>query len=355
MSKLLHNTNIKTLKPLILPSELKKQIPMTESISKFVLKSRNTIRDIICGKDKRLLCVIGPCSIHDKKGAIEYAKRLKKISEKSSESLFIVMRTYFEKPRTTVGWKGLINDPDLNGTFDVNKGLYMARDILYEINKIGLPCSYEILDSITPQYISDFITWGAIGARTVESQVHRQIVSGLSMPVGFKNGTSGDHKTAIEAVISVKHTHCFMGISESGIPCICNTTGNESVHIILRGGRNGPNYNADNIEQVVSDISNHNKKYKKTMIEKAIMIDCSHANSNKDHKKQSIVFKNVIQQRKTNNCIKGIMLESNIHEGRQALHDATKLKYGVSITDACIDLKETEKLCEYALSCLRPT
>ena len=249
------------------------------------------------------------------------------------------MRVYFEKPRTTIGWKGLINDPDLNGTYDINKGLSLARELLLYVNDIGIPCGYEILDTITPQYICDLISWGAIGARTTESQVHRQLVSGLSMPVGFKNGTGGTISLAADAVISASYPHCFMGITDNGLPAICNTKGNYNCHIILRGGAKGPNYYKKNVKETESILES------KKLIPN-IMIDCSHGNSNKNYKNQPIVLENIIFQIKNEGCqsIIGIMLESNINEGNQKLIDKKTLKKGVSITDSCINLECTEKI-----------
>ena len=301
-------------------------------------KSRTTIENILNGVDGRLLCVVGPCSIHNVNEAFTYAQLLKKISDKYYDKLFIVMRTYFEKPRTTIGWKGLINDPDLDNTFNVNKGLEMARKLLLDINSVGLPCGYEVLDSITPQYISDLISWGAIGARTSESQVHRQIVSGLSMPTGFKNGTGGSIKLAIDAIISSNHPHCFMGISNNGESAICKTKGNRYTHIILRGSTRGVNYHSHIVDEVIF-------KMVERQIKPNIIIDCSHGNSQKDHTKQHIVLESVGEQiHNGNTCIKGIMLESNINSGKQKLGKVSDLQYGVSITDACIDLGETDRI-----------
>ena len=343
----LEDQNILEINSLILPHNLKQQLPMPAATVQFVLNSRKTIENIIKGRDSRMLCVVGPCSIHRVDAALEYAKHLKQISEQFKDTLFIVMRTYFEKPRTTIGWKGLINDPDLNNTYDVNKGLYLARKLLLDINNIGLPCGYEILDSITPQYISDLITWGAIGARTTESQVHRQIVSGLSMPVGFKNGTNGNVKIALDAVVSSKNPHCFMGISAYGEPSICKTKGNEFSHVILRGGSSGPNYYPEKIDEILNEVDEYNKK--KVLVDKSIIVDCSHGNSGKDYRNQNIAFRSILEQRKNGKTsIKGIMLESNINSGKQKLVNPNGLKYGVSITDCCIDLVETEELMKLA-------
>ena len=347
MDIVIEDKNIVEIKRLVKPHILKEQLRSSKKIEEFVNNSRETVQNIISGKDKRILCIIGPCSIHDPCAAFEYAKQLKIISTYFEKKIFIVMRTYFEKPRTTIGWKGLINDPDLNNTFDVNKGLFIARKLLLDINNLGIPCGYEILDSITPQYISDLISWGAIGARTTESQVHRQIVSGLSMPVGFKNGTNGNVKIALDAVVSAKNPHCFMGISSLGEPSICKTRGNEFCHIILRGGDNGPNYSPDKIESIFSFIDQYNDN--KDKVKKSILVDCSHGNSNKDYRNQNIVFKSVINQIKNGQTgIKGVMIESNINSGKQTLTDPNMLEYGVSITDSCIDIIETKTLLKWA-------
>lgn len=343
----IENINIEYFEKLITPLQLKTEISIDKEITDFVIESRKTISNIIKGIDKRLLCVIGPCSIHDVGSAYEYAKLLKKISDKHFKNVFIVMRTYFEKPRTTIGWKGLINDPDLNGNFNVNKGLKLSRQLLLDINKLGIPCGYEVLDSITPQYISDLISWGAIGARTTESQVHRQIVSGMSVPIGFKNGTTGDIDVALNAIISSKHPHCFMGISNEGIPSICKTKGNPYSHLILRGGKSGPNYYPENIQEIMKEMDEYNS-HNNNIIDNCIIVDCSHGNSKKDFRNQKKVLYNIYEQINNGNTyIKGFMMESNINEGKQSLPDIpTKdnLKYGVSITDSCISIKETEEI-----------
>jgi len=333
----MENSNISSFESLVKPDILHKQIPSTNEVSALVMRTRREIKDIISGKSRRKLFIVGPCSIHNVEQALDYGKRLKLLADKVRESILIVMRVYFEKPRTTIGWKGLINDPYLNNSFHVNEGLRLARNLLLELNKIGLPCGYEVLDTITPQYISDLISWGAIGARTTESQVHRQMVSGLSMPVGFKNGTDGNKKIARDAVLSAKYNHCFMGITDKGEPAICKTKGNTACHVILRGGSKGPNYYPDDINEM-----------KGLLLEKeltvGIMIDCSHGNSKKNHKNQSLVLDYTVNEMKRGAPIIGIMLESNINEGKQPLGDATSLKYGISITDSCISIAETEML-----------
>lgn len=331
-----NNTNIATMRTLDPPLQLQGQLKITEEITKFINSTRNEITNILNKDDKRLLCIIGPCSIHNIDEALEYGKMLKKIAEKVKDKMLIVMRVYFEKPRTTIGWKGLINDPYLDGSCHVNYGLFLARQLLLDLNRMKLPCGYEILDTITPQYISDLISWGAIGARTTESQVHRQLISGVSMPVGFKNGTRGDIKMAADAVLSANHPHCFMGITEKGEAAICSTKGNKSCHIILRGGKDGPNYFSKNISEA-------QKILRDAGIKEALMVDCSHGNSGKDHTQQYGVMMNIIKQIKDNPNIIGIMMESNLREGKQQLIKDQKLQYGVSITDSCISIKNTEK------------
>lgn len=333
------NTNIQEFKPLIKPNQLNDILPIDTATQNFVIQSRIKIQNIIHKKSNKKLFIVGPCSIHDVDAALQYAKKLKIIADKVKDKIFIVMRVYFEKPRTTVGWKGLINDPLLDDSFNVNKGLYLARELLLNINQLGLPCGYEVLDTITPQYISDLISWGAIGARTVESQVHRQMVSGLSMPVGFKNSTSGDISPAVNAILSASYPHCFMGITNNGEPAICKTKGNKNCHIILRGGGGHTNYSYKHI-QFADKLSKDNH------INTAIMVDCSHGNSNKDFTKQPLVLQNVIQNMNSFPNLIGVMLESNLLSGNQKLIFGEKLnlKYGISITDSCIDITTTENI-----------
>ena len=292
------------------------------------------------GHDDRLIVITGPCSIHDVDSAIEYAQFLKTMTNKYP-NLFIIMRVYFEKPRTNIGWKGLINDPDLNNTFNINKGIKLARKLLIDICELGLPIGCEFLDTIIPQYISDLVSWGAIGARTVESQVHRELVSGLSMPVGFKNSTSGNIRVALDSVISAKNKHSFLGITNEGTPAIITTNGNENTHIILRGGSDGPNYSPENVKNVAQMIDGE-------QLDTNIIIDCSHGNSQKNHKNQILVAKNIIDQIvHSEKRIRGIMLESHLVEGKQKLDTKEKLLYGQSITDSCIDLDTTEEIFKY--------
>ena len=332
----MENTKIISFQPLIKPNKLKEELPITESIQNLVINTRQEIRNIISGKSNRKLFIIGPCSIHNVDEAIVYAKELKKIADSVRDNILIVMRVYFEKPRTTIGWKGLINDPFLDNSFQVNTGLKMARKLLIDINNLGLPCGYEVLDTITPQYISDLISWGAIGARTTESQVHRQMVSGLSMPIGFKNGTGGSFKIATDAVLSASYPHCFMGITDDGEPAICTTKGNNDCHVILRGGNDGPNFYLENIIKL-TDMMEEKK------LKPAIMVDCSHGNSNKDHRNQNMVLDTTLLNMKVKKNIIGCMIESNIYEGNQNLA-CEILKPGVSITDACISIEETKKI-----------
>ncbi len=331
-------------KTLISPKELRERLPRTSKARKTVLQGRKSIEDILDGKDSRIMVIVGPCSIHNIESAKEYAKRLGELSGKISDKFLIVMRTYFEKPRTSIGWKGLIYDPDLNGSSNINLGLHLSREFLLSNAEIGLPSATEYQETFTPQYNSDLVSWAAIGARTVESPQHRQLASGLSMPVGFKNNTEGNVQVAVNAILSAREKHSFLGINDLGIPCIVNTSGNSYTHIVLRGSENKENYDENNVRKAQLQLKAHQLSPK-------IMIDCSHGNSNKDHRKQTKVFENVIQQIKNgNNDIIGIMIESNLNEGGQLIphnlanFDAKKLRYGTSITDSCIGWEETEDL-----------
>ena len=312
--------------------------PISNKISEVVIKGRNEIENIIKGNDKRLLFIVGPCSIHDETAGLEYASRLSEIAKIVSKEILVVMRVYFEKPRTTVGWKGLINDPNLDGSFDISNGLKRSREFLLKVNELGIPVATEFLDPFIPQYLADLVSWGAIGARTSESQTHREMASGLSVPVGFKNGTVGINQIAIDAIISASSPHTFLGIDLDGNASIVHTKGNEVCHLVLRGGSNGPNYDEKSVKEAENQM-------KKSGLDPKIIIDCSHANSNKDHKKQPIVFENILTQKlKGNKSIVGLMLESHINEGNQSLSDPNNLKYGVSITDACINWETTNDL-----------
>jgi len=334
----INNINIDAIEELITPNDLHKKLPTNQKIIKFVDKIRNSIRKILSGEDKRKLMIIGPCSIHNIAMAKEYGLKLKTIAKKYEEKILVVMRVYFEKPRTTVGWKGLINDPDLNNTFNINKGLTMARELLLFLNENEIPCGYEILDTFTPQYICDLISWGAIGARTTESQVHRQLVSGLSMPVGFKNNSSGDMEIAANAMISADYQHCFYGINGDGNASIVKTKGNKDTHVILRGSKYGTNYDIDSIDSMKNVLLG--KKLRQN-----VMVDCSHGNSNQNYKNQMSVIEyaaNVL--REDNDAVMGFMIESNLVEGKQKLVIGEKLEWGKSITDGCVDLDETDEM-----------
>ena len=334
----LSNINIIDEQVLITPQELKNKIPLSESARHFIQQSRQTISNIIHKKDHRLLIVCGPCSIHDIDAAKEYAKRLKAISEELSDQLFIVMRVYFEKPRTTVGWKGLINDPHLDGSFDIEGGLHTARKLLVDLSEIGIPLATEALDPISPQYIGDTFSWAAIGARTTESQTHREMASGLSVPVGFKNGTDGSLSTSINAMQAAASGHRFMGINSEGQVALLTTQGNPNGHVILRGGKQ-TNYDSVSVAECEDELSKSN-------LDAALMIDCSHANSRKDYRRQPLVAEDAIHQiREGNKSIIGLMIESHLNEGNQPSDiPLAEMKYGVSITDACINWASTEAL-----------
>src|SRR5277367_4947546 len=330
------NLRITWTKVVLPPVFLEEELPITERASATVFQARNEITDILNGKDHRLVVVVGPCSIHDTEAAREYAGLLKGAIAEFSQELCIVMRVYFEKPRTTLGWKGLINDPHLDESFQINDGLRKARHLLLDLAEMGVPAGTEFLDMISPQYLAGLVSWGAIGARTTESQVHRELVSGLSCPVGFKNGTSGDVQIAIEAVLSAGQSHNFLGHTKEGRTAIFVTKGNHDTHIILRGGRNTTNYDAASVEDTC-------KQMEKAGIRPQVMIDCSHANSNKDYTQQSGVARNVAAQiAGGDNRIIGVMLESNLVAGAQKLVRGQPLVYGQSITDACIDWPETK-------------
>jgi 3-deoxy-7-phosphoheptulonate synthase len=333
----LDNTNIRSLQRLVTPAQLKESIPVDEVIASHIDSSRQTIRNILDGKDHRLIVVVGPCSVHDTKAALEYAERLKELSDKLSEQLYIVMRVYFEKPRTTVGWKGLINDPDLDGSFDIEKGLAVGRELMLKINQLGLPIANEALDPISPQYMQDLISWSAIGARTTESQTHREMASGLSVPIGFKNGTDGSLTVAINALESVASGHSFLGIDHEGQVSVINSSGNKHAHIVLRGGGGKPNY--DSVSIAVTE-----QALQEDGLPINIMVDCSHANSSKDHNLQPLVLENVTNQiLEGNQSIIGVMLESHLKGGKQNLDgDKANLEYGKTITDGCIDWDTTE-------------
>lgn len=332
-----HNVNVTSQTTLIAPSALRASVPVDEATFDFVSSSRATISNILDRKDHRLIVVVGPCSIHDRVAAIDYATRLKSLAAELSDTLYIVMRVYFEKPRTTTGWKGLINDPHLDDSFDIEEGLKIGRTLLRDLLAMGLPTATEALDPITPQYLQDLISWSAIGARTTESQTHREMASGLSSAVGFKNGTDGSLDVAINALKSVKHPHRFLGINSEGVVSIFETKGNPYGHVVLRGGSNGPNYDSVNITKCEHALAS-------AELPKNIMVDCSHANSSKDHNIQPLVARDIANQIvKGNKSIVGLMLESHLREGRQAIPgDLNDLEYGVSVTDACINWADTQ-------------
>ena len=331
------NLKIKSITPIIAPADLRQVFPISAEGSEFVSASREQIKNIIRRKDRRLMVVVGPCSIHDPKAAIEYAERLARLAKQVSDQLFLIMRVYFEKPRTTIGWKGLINDPDMNGSHQISKGLGIARSLLCKMTEMKLPVATEMLDPITPEYLADMLCWGAIGARTTESQTHRELASGLSFPIGFKNGTDGNLQIAIDAMIAAQHSHSFLGINRDGLTSIIQTTGNPEVHIVLRGGKK-PNYYAEDIKRTEEMLEKNN-------LFPTIMVDCSHGNSEKNHEKQPHVLEQVIDHIVAgNNSISGVMIESFLEPGNQPTpKDLTELKYGVSITDKCIDWESTER------------
>ena len=334
----LNNVHITDEHVLMTPEQLKAEFPLSVEQEAQIAHARQTISDIIAGRDPRLLVVCGPCSIHDPEAAIEYARRFKALAAEVSDSLYLVMRVYFEKPRTTVGWKGLIYDPHMDGSFDVEGGLKIARRLLVELVNMGLPLATEALDPNSPQYLGDLFSWSAIGARTTESQTHREMASGLSMPVGFKNGTDGSLATAINAMRAAAMPHRFVGINQAGQVCLLQTQGNPNGHVILRGGK-APNYGPE-------DVAKCEKEMAQAGLKPSLMVDCSHGNSNKDFRRQPAVAESVVAQIKDGNrSIIGLMIESNIHEGNQSSEQPREaMKYGVSVTDACISWETTEAL-----------
>jgi len=334
------DTRIKTIRPLIPPQILMEDYPLSPAAAETVKATRIEIDRILNRQNDKLIVVVGPCSIHDPTAALEYAGHLKKWKDSQSK-LVVVMRVYFEKPRTTVGWKGLINDPDLDGSFKINKGLKVARHLLLQLNEMGVPCAVEFLDTISPQYFGDLVSWGAIGARTTESQVHRELASGLSCPVGFKNGTDGNVKVAVEAILAANSGHAFLSVTKQGLSAIVETKGNKSCHVILRGGDKGPNYQAPHVISCAESLT-------KAGLPPNIMIDCSHGNSQKQHTRQLAVVSDIVTQLSTpsgsggsGQYIVGVMIESNLVEGRQNFVDKNSLVYGQSITDACIAWSDT--------------
>jgi len=331
------DVRIETLRPLIPPAILIEELPLTEQTTELISNARQEIGRILHGQDDRLLAVIGPCSIHDPAGALDYAKRLRELAGRVVDDVLVIMRVYFEKPRTVVGWKGLINDPFLDGSFQINKGLRLARKLLLEIAKLGLPSGTEFLDTIIPQFHADTIAWAAIGARTTESQVHRELASGLSMPVGFKNGTDGDYQIAIDAIRAAQQPHWFTSVTKQGVAAIFSTSGNPDCHVILRGGsKSGPNYDEKSVGQVVATLE-------KAKLPPYLMVDCSHANSGKDYRNQPEVARAVVAQiAGGSRHLCGVMMESNLVEGRQDYVPGLNAVYGQSITDPCISFAQTE-------------
>jgi 3-deoxy-7-phosphoheptulonate synthase len=345
----LFNRHIKNIEALPVPVSLHESIPISFEAAEIIVNARKQVKKIVDLEDKRLLAIVGPCSIHDPKQALEYASKLKKLRDEVQDQIFIVMRVYFEKPRTILGWKGLIYDPYIDDSFDMLTGLQKARTLLRDINEMGIPCATEMLDPLVPQFIADLVSWTAIGARTTESQTHRQMASGLSMPVGFKNSTNGDFAVAINAAKAAQGPQSFLGINqEEGRVCIFHTEGNEDTHLILRGGSDGPNYASEYVTAAEAVLE-------KAGLKKSIMIDCNHANSGKDPYKQPEVLEDIVKQKlEGNESIIGFMIESHLNGGNQSIpKDLSKLKHGVSITDACIDFENTEKMLKSAAEALR--
>jgi 3-deoxy-7-phosphoheptulonate synthase len=330
---------ITQVRPLIPPAILLEEIPISERASNVVANTRTAVTDVLAGNDPRLVIVAGPCSIHDTRAAIDYAARLKTLADRYAGQLLILMRTYFEKPRTSVGWKGLINDPDLDESYRINKGLRLARQLLLDVNDLGLPTASEFLDTQIPQHIADLTSWVAIGARTTESQVHRELASGLSMPVGFKNGTDGAIVTAVDAVLAARSPHWFPSVTKQGVSAIFQTTGNQACHVILRGGsRTGPNYGPEQVREVSERLAARG-------LCSGVMIDCSHGNSEKDHRRQAAVARSIAEQVAGGSWrIFGAMLESHLVEGRQEYTPGREAVYGQSITDACLSIEQTEPI-----------
>jgi 3-deoxy-7-phosphoheptulonate synthase len=347
MYRLTDDLRIAQLRPLIPPAILMEEYPITERVSTVVAEAREESTRIVRGADDRLLVIAGPCSIHDPAAAMEYAERLHAERARLSDALCIFMRVYFEKPRTTVGWKGLINDPGLDGSFDINRGLRLARKLLVDLGEIGVPAGSEFLDTISPQFVADLISWGAIGARTTESQVHRELASGLSVPVGFKNGTDGNIQIAIDAIRAARGRHHFLSVTKQGLSAIVTTTGNDSCHIILRGSQAGPNHDAKSVAEVAARL-------REVGLPERIMIDCSHGNSQKDYRRQPRVAREVAEQVAAGSeAVCGVMLESHLVEGRQDLVPGKPLVYGQSITDACISWEMTVPILEELADAVR--
>jgi 3-deoxy-7-phosphoheptulonate synthase len=339
---------ISGINPLISPAVLAYYLPLSEQASELVANSRSQAEAILRGDDDRLLAIVGPCSIHDPEAALEYAAKLKKEAERLKDDVFVIMRVYFEKPRTTVGWKGLINDPHLDNSFDINHGLRVARGLLLDLANMGVPAGTEFLDTISPQYIADLIAWGAIGARTTESQIHRELASGLSMPVGFKNGTGGSIQIALDAIQSASRPHHFLSVTKQGVSAIVSTAGNESCHLILRGGKSGPNYDKQSVAAAEAMLREQN-------LPPSVMVDCSHGNSMKDYRNQPMVAADLCNQISAGSrTLTSVMIESNLVEGNQALSkDLSSLVRGKSVTDACIGWDDTVEVLDRLAAAIR--
>ncbi len=343
-----NNLRVGEMTRLLPPGAIKSEFPMSEQANHTVITGRESVQNFLNRADPRLLVIAGPCSIHDVDGALDYARRLSRLREELSGQLCIMMRVYFEKPRTTIGWKGLVNDPHLDGSYDIETGLKRARQLLLAITEMGLPTATEFLDPIVPQYLADLVSWAAIGARTTESQTHREMASGLSMPVGFKNGTDGNLQTAIDAMAAARHPHSFLGIDQDGVTSIVRTRGNPDVHLVLRGGRVKGNYDPESITEAEAAL-------RKAGVPAVLMVDCSHANSGKQFARQEEVWRNVIRQRVAgNDALIGLMVESYLGEGNQPFpKDGGPLRYGVSITDACLGWETTERMLRSGAQTLR--
>jgi len=332
--------------PLVPPSALKRELPASDTVYEVVLQARATVRDILAGRDRRLLAVVGPCSIHDPEAAFDYARRLRALADRVGSKLFLLMRVYFEKPRSTIGWKGLINDPHLDGTHDMALGLRLARRLLIDVNALGLGAATELLDPVTPQYLADLVSWTAIGARTTESQTHREMASGLSMPVGFKNGTDGGLQVAVDAMVSARHPHTFLGIDVDGVTSAIRTQGNPDRHVVLRGGRGQTNHGPADVARAAGLVADQG-------VTRSIMIDCSHGNSGKDPARQLRVGHEVLEQvRAGQEAVMGLLVESNLVQGRQDWKPGAQLAYGVSITDACLGWDDTAALLREAAAAI---
>lgn len=344
---LTENLNVNGFTPLVTPRALKTRLPLSAQAEQTVLAGRQAAQDILHGRDERMLVVVGPCSIHDTQEALEYARRLTTLRERVKDQLEVQMRVYVDKPRTTVGWRGFLLDPDMDGSNDMNKGLARTRELMLSISELGLPVATELLDPFAPQFLFDTVSWACLGARTTESQTHRAMASAVSAPMGFKNGTGGGIKLAVDAIVAAAHPHAFFTIDDDGQACIIHTRGNPDGHVILRGGRGGPNYAPQFVKEASALLS-------AAGLTPAVMVDCSHANSGSDHTRQGVIFRDVMHQvRAGTAALRGVMLESNLNAGKQSIpQDITQLKPGVSVTDACIAWDETEELLELASATL---